>query len=420
MGQVISKDTARKRLQSIDLLRGLVIVLMALDHTRDFFGASGPNPRDLTDPTVFLTRWVTHFCAPTFILLAGVSAYLYGSHKRSVGQLSWFLFTRGLWLVFIEFTLVRFGWTLTFDLKLFFAGVIWVIGASMIVLAGLVYLPERAVAAIGLTMIAGHDLLDGVRAEHFGNLGWLWNFLHQPALLHIGAQSQFLVAYTLVPWAGVMAMGYALGPVFKLDPSDRRHLLLRGGTAPIAGFVLLRATNLYGDPAPWSVQGTSFGTLLSFINCEKYPPSLLYLMMTLGPALVLLALFEHVHGRIADWLTTFGRVPAQQTWPATLPVPVVSFIIGVRFCIATPQCLASHPRFAQVMRSVWVQFLGSLADCAGWLPRRGPPVWSRLRMGPGDLSCLLIEPPSRNSTRGPARSSTPSLDRAPPPARAMR
>ena len=222
----MSQDTAQKRLHSIDLLRGLAIVLMALDHTRDFFGASGPNPRDITDPAVFLTRWVTHFCAPTFIFLAGASAYLYGSHGRSVGQLSRFLLTRGLWLVFIEFTLVRFGWSLNFDLKLFFAGVMWVIGASMIVLAGLVTLPERAIAAIALIMIAGHNLLDSVRAERFGNLGWLWNFLHQPALLHIGGQSEFLVVYTLVPWAGVMAMGYAMGPVFKLDPGARRHLLL--------------------------------------------------------------------------------------------------------------------------------------------------------------------------------------------------
>jgi uncharacterized membrane protein len=304
---VISQDT--KRLRSIDLLRGLVIVLMALDHTRDFFGASGANPRDITDPAVFLTRWVTHFCAPTFIFLAGVSAYLYGRHTQSVGQLSRFLLTRGLWLVVIEFTLVRFGWNLNFDLKLFFAGVIWVIGASMIVLAGLVYLPQKAIGAIALIMIAGHNLLDGVSAERFGHLGWLWNILHQPALFHIGADSRFLVAYTLVPWVGVMATGYAMGPVFKLDASARRHVLLRAGTALIAGFVLLRAINLYGDPAPWGVQNSSLGTLLSFINCEKYPPSLLYLMMTLGPALVLLALFEHVHGRILDWLTTFGRVP---------------------------------------------------------------------------------------------------------------
>jgi uncharacterized membrane protein len=199
----VSQDTAQKRLRSIDLLRGLAIVLMALDHTRDFFGASGPNPRDIADPAVFLTRWVTHFCAPTFIFLAGVSAYFYGCRKRSVNKLSWFLLTRGLWLVFIELTLVRFGWNLTFDLKLFFAGVIWVIGASMIALAGLVYLPERAIAAIALIMIAGHNLLDGVPAEHFSNLGWLWNFLHQPGRIHIGTQSEFLVAYTLVPWGAL-------------------------------------------------------------------------------------------------------------------------------------------------------------------------------------------------------------------------
>jgi uncharacterized membrane protein len=306
---MVSQDTAQKRIRSIDLLRGLAIVLMALDHTRDFFGASGPNPRDIADPAVFLTRWITHFCAPAFIFLAGTSAYLYGRRKRSAGQLSWFLLTRGLWLIFIELTLVRFGWNLTFDSKLFFAGVIWVIGASMIVLAGLVFLPQRAIAAIALVMIAGHNLLDGIRADHFGNLGWLWNLLHQPGRIHIGTQSEFLVAYTLVPWADVMAMGYAFGPVFKLDLSARRHLLLWAGAALIAGFVLLRATNLYGDPAPWGVQDTSLATLSSFINCEKYPPSLLYLMMTLGPALVLLALFEYAHGRIADWHTTFGRVP---------------------------------------------------------------------------------------------------------------
>jgi uncharacterized membrane protein len=168
---MVSEDTAQKRIRSIDMLRGLANVLMALDHTRDFFGASGPNPRDIADPAVFLTRWITHFCAPTFIFLAGASAYLYGRRKRSAGQLSWFLLTRGLWLIFIELTLVRFGWNLTFDSKLFFAGVIWVIGASMIVLAALVYLPQRAIAAIALIRIAGHNLLDGIPAGSFGSVG---------------------------------------------------------------------------------------------------------------------------------------------------------------------------------------------------------------------------------------------------------
>ncbi len=394
----MSQDTAQKRLQSIDLLRGLAIVLMALDHTRDFFGASGPNPRDITDPAVFLTRWVTHFCAPTFIFLAGVSAYLYGSRKRSVGQLSWFLLTRGLWLVFIEFTLVRFGWTLTFDLKLFFAGVIWVIGASMIVLAGLVYLPERAIAAIALIMIAGHNLLDGVRAERFGNLGWLWNFLHQPALLHIGAQSKFLVVYTLVPWAGVMAMGYALGPVFKLDPGSRRHLLLWAGTALIAGFILLRATNLYGDPAPWSVQNSSLATLLSFINCEKYPPSLLYLMMTLGPALVLLALFE-----TCPWPDC--RL-AHDLWPRTL-----SLLCGApprHPCPCCRACLANCGRCRlYVRRSCPAETAGLWARSSRYLrpmaldtsdALSALPSVCRAQAGPAGL---VVELSLKRSTFGP-------------------
>jgi len=334
---------------------------------------------------VFLTRWVTHFCAPTFIFLAGASAYLYGSHKRSVGQLSWFLLTRGLWLIFIEFTLVRFGWNLNFDLKLFFAGVMWVIGASMIVLAGLVYLPERAIAAIALVMIAGHNLLDGVRAERFDNLGWLWNFFHQPALLHIGAQSEFLVVYPLVPWAGVMAMGYALGPVFKLDPSARRRLLLWGGTALIAGFILLRATNLYGDPAPWGVQDTALGTLLSFINCEKYPPSLLYLMMTLGPALVLLALFEHVHGRIADWLTTFGRVPflfyvVHLPVIHALAVGLAWFTVGdagFMFSRAVPPKLSGYGLGLPGIYAVWLFLLVMLYPLCHWFAalKRGRHDW---------------------------------------------
>jgi uncharacterized membrane protein len=299
----------RPRLDSIDLLRGLVMVLMALDHTRDFFGASGMNPRDVTDPALFLTRWITHYCAPIFIFLAGISACLYGARGRSTGEVSRFLLTRGFWLMLIEFTLVRFGWTFNFYFDFFITQVIWVIGASMVVLAGLVYLPRWAIATIALVMIAGHNLFDGVRAEHFGAAGWIWNFLHQPALLQIGPETKLLARYPLIPWAGVMAAGYALGPVFKLDATSRRRWLVWTGVAVTAGFVALRAVNLYGDPAAWSARSGWLGTVLSFINCEKYPPSLLYLMMTLGPALILLALFERARGRLADWITTFGRVP---------------------------------------------------------------------------------------------------------------
>jgi uncharacterized membrane protein len=300
---------ARPRLDSIDLLRGLVMVLMVLDHTRDFFGAGGMNPRDVADPGLFLTRWVTHFCAPIFIFLAGISAALYGARGRSVGQLSRFLLSRGLWLILVEFTLVRFGWSFSLHLDVFVAQVIWVIGASMVVLAGLVYLPRWAIAATGLIMIAGHNLFDTIHPEQFGAAGWLWNVLHQSGFVPLGSQTRLFVLYPLIPWCGVMAVGYAVGPVFKLDRGTREWLLFAAGLAVIMGFVVLRTANVYGDPAPWSVQGSALATVLSFLNCEKYPPSLLYLMMTLGPALILLALFEGAHGRLADWITAFGRVP---------------------------------------------------------------------------------------------------------------
>jgi uncharacterized membrane protein len=304
-----SDAVARPRLDAIDLLRGLVMVLMALDHTRDFFASSGVNPRDVADPALFLTRWITHYCAPTFIFLAGISAWLYGSRGRSTWEVSRFLATRGFWLILIEFTLVRFGWTFSLGLDCFITQVIWVIGASMVVLAGLIHLPRWAVAAVALVMIGGHNLFDGVRAEQFGAAGWLWNFLHQPAMLQLGGERRLFALYPLIPWVGVMAAGYAFGPVFTLEAAARRRILLALGLAVSAGFVVLRATNLYGDPAPWVAHESVLATALSFINCEKYPPSLLYLMMTLGPALILLALFERVRGRLAGWITTFGRVP---------------------------------------------------------------------------------------------------------------
>ena len=305
----VSRVVSRARLDSVDLLRGLVMLLMALDHTRDFFAASGPNPRDIADPALFLTRWVTHFCTPTFIFLAGVSAFLYGERGRRVGEVSWFLLTRGLWLILIEFTLMRLCWTFSIHADVFVIQVIWVTGASMVALAGLVHLPRWAIATIGLAMIAGHNLLDGIDAEELGHAGWLWKLLHEPGLIEIGPHARLFVLYVLVPWSGVMAAGYALGPVFRLDPARRRSFLLRTGAAVTAGFIVLRASNLYGDPAAWSVQASVLATVLAFIDCEKYPPSLLYLMMTLGPALILLALFERVHGALAGLVTTFGRVP---------------------------------------------------------------------------------------------------------------
>ena len=297
------------RLNSIDTLRGLVMIVMALDHTRDFFANGGFNPRDVTDAALFLTRWVTHFCAPTFIFLAGISAFLYGAQGRSTREVSRFLVTRGLWLVLIEFTVVRLGWSFDLHFNYFVAQVIFAIGVSMVALSAIVYLPRGAIAAIGLAMIAGHNALDGIKAEQLGAAAPLWHLLHQPGLFSIAPRVKFVVLYPLIPWIGVMAAGYALGPVFTQGRAARVQQLFMLGAAVTLGFVVLRATNLYGDPAPWAIQDNLLATVLSFINCEKYPPSLLYLGMTLGPALMLVAAFERVRGPVAKWIATFGRVP---------------------------------------------------------------------------------------------------------------
>jgi len=206
--------TGRVRLNSIDLLRGLIV--MALDHTRDFFAPGGFNPRDVTEPALFLTRWITHFCAPVFIFLAGISAFLYGT-KHTTRGVSRFLFTRGCWLILIEFTLVRVGWTFSLSFDHLVIQVIFVIGAAMIALAALVHLPRWAIAAIGLAMIVGHNMFDGVKGEQLGAAAPIWNLLHHPALLDLGFGLKVFVLYPVIPWIGVMAAGYALGPLLTLE-----------------------------------------------------------------------------------------------------------------------------------------------------------------------------------------------------------
>jgi len=307
-GRVAVETGGQARIVSIDILRGLVMAIMALDHTRDFFGTSGFNPRDVMEPALFLTRWVTHFCAPTFIFLAGLSAFLYG-RGRSTEELSRFLLIRGLWLILIDLTLIKFGWRFEVDPYRLGAGVIFVIGASMMALATLIWLPRWAIAGVALIMLGGHNLFDGVRAEELGGASWIWRVLHEPGLVPIGDGVNLYVLYPVIPWIGVMASGYLLGPVMQLEGKARQHLLFGLGAAVTLGFIVLRATNLYGDPAPWTPQQTLLSTVLSFLNCEKYPPSLLYLMMTLGPALMLLASFEHARGAFARLLATFGQVP---------------------------------------------------------------------------------------------------------------
>lgn len=297
---------ARPRLDAVDALRGLVMVVMTLDHVRDFLGTAGMNPRDPADAALFLTRWLTHFCAPVFVFLAGVSAFLYAERG---GHLRRFLWTRGLWLVVVELTIVRFGWTFDLLPRMVPLQVIWALGWSMVALAALVALPRRVVGAIGVVLIAGHNLLDGVRAETFGGFAWAWRLLHQPGFLHPALPGVF-VGYPLVPWVGVMAAGYAFGGVLTAPPTTRRRTTLGLGIGLTLAFVLLRMLATYGDPAGWRAQPTALATALAFVNCEKYPPSLLFLLMTLGPALVVLAACDTpaAAARLRP-IVTIGRVP---------------------------------------------------------------------------------------------------------------
>jgi uncharacterized membrane protein len=297
---------APARLPSIDILRGLAIVLMALDHVRDFFSDVRFDPLDLsqTDAPLFLTRWITHFCAPTFVFLAGVSAYLIGL-RCTRGQLSRFLLTRGVWLAVLEVTLMSFVWTFNVRYELgLFLQVIWALGISMVVLAALVHLPLRAVAVFSVVTIVGHNLLDGVEAQSFGAWAPLWSVLHVE-----GPIPHAFVAYPLIPWIAVMSLGYCMGAVFTLEPQRRREIFIYLGAASLTAFVLLRTPNVYGDPADWTLQSTTLHTLLSFVNVHKYPPSLQYLLLMLGSGMLLLAAFESARGRLSEILRTFGRVP---------------------------------------------------------------------------------------------------------------
>jgi uncharacterized membrane protein len=318
---------SRKRIDSIDLLRGIVMVIMMLDHTRDFVhnAALQFDPTDLsrTNVALFLTRWITHFCAPVFVFLAGTSVYLQFMRGKSKAQLSRFLVTRGLWLIFLEMTVVKLGITFNPDYRILgFFQVIWVIGVSMLVLAVLIHLPKSLIAAFGLLLIALHNLCDGVRVAGWRGPGsavpgiWakLWIVLHQPfeAFPLLWEPSPVvLLLYPLIPWIGVMAMGYVFGGLYQLDAQRRRRLLLIIGSATILVFVVIRAINIYGDPSQWSPQKNLVFTVLSFVNTTKYPPSLLFVLMTLGPSILALALFESVSGRgwIRSFFVTFGRVP---------------------------------------------------------------------------------------------------------------
>jgi uncharacterized membrane protein len=306
------------RLESIDLVRGLVMVFMAIDHTRDFFSYLRFEPESLSQTyyALFFTRWITHFCAPLFFFLAGTGAFLYGS-RRTPAQLSRFLWTRGLWLIVVEFTIVGFAWS--FIVPFGFFGVIWGLGASMVIMALAVRLPIRWLGTLCVLMIVGHDLLDGIRPRQFGSAAWVWTILHVRGGARLPGNIGEFVLFPLVPWVGVMAAGYVFGALYKRDQRERRRIMAMLGIAMVVAFVFLRATNLYGNPpvglggvsqGDWHIQSTFEKSLILFLDVEKYPPSLQFLLMTLGPSILLLGWLDGktVSG-IFKPLLVFGRVP---------------------------------------------------------------------------------------------------------------
>lgn len=344
---------ATSRIASVDLARGAVMILMAIDHVRVFSGlpAGGPTPG------IFFTRWLTHFCAPAFVFLAGTSAFLYA---RKHGSASRFLLTRGIWLVLLELTVLRFAWTFNFDYAHHaMAGVIWAIGWCMILMAALARLPVVANAVIGVAIIAGHNLLDsyvGSLAQSLGNdlPGALWRILYVgfwAGPITIGADGfNFIVLYSIVPWIGVMAAGWAFGAVITKPAAQRDRLCVAIGLGATALFALLRGFNLYGDPVPWTAaaapppDGDGMPPLLAFLNASKYPASLSFLLMTLGPTIALLPLLERARGALARFVAVFGRVPF---FYYVLHIPLIHalalLVSRIRTGTVSPWLFENHP-----------------------------------------------------------------------------
>lgn len=315
-GTAPQSPSLRPRLASLDVVRGVVMILMAIDHVRVYSG----NPAGGPTPGIFFTRWVTHFVAPAFVFLAGTAAYLHGSKLPSKRALSRFLVTRGLWLVFLELTVLRVAWTFNLDFAHYMmAGVIWMIGWCMVLLAGLIHLPLAVNAGAGIAIIALHNITDFfpgfMESLDKGPVGWFWDILYLGGGFQVGPHGPpLLVLFVIVPWIAVMMTGYAFGAVMQLPVERRRAIMLRLGIGAIVTFLVLRALDVYGDPHHWHVAvGAAAATRapapLRFLATNKYPASLLFLLMTLGPMFVGLAFAEGFRGRVADVLSTYGRVP---------------------------------------------------------------------------------------------------------------
>jgi uncharacterized membrane protein len=302
-----------RRIHSIDVTRGVVMVLMAIDHVRVYAGVPPGGPR----PGVFFTRWITNFVAPAFAFLSGTSAYLLGQRLGNRRALSQYLVTRGLILVLLELTVIRVAWTFNFDFGHYLlAGVIWMLGWCMVLLAALIWLPVAVIGAFGVAVIVLHNLLDFLSpaagtALQQSSLSWLWQIFYFGGPVQLGQNGPTLmVLYSIVPWIGVMAAGYAFGAVMTLEPARRNRICVALGASMIVLFLLLRTIDVYGDPRHWHVTGpTQMPDLFRFINTSKYPASLQFLLMTLGPVILLLPLAERARGKIGEFFSTFGRVP---------------------------------------------------------------------------------------------------------------
>ncbi|XYJ11743.1 DUF1624 domain-containing protein [Telluria sp. B2] len=306
---------AQRRIMSIDALRGLVMVFMLADHVRETFllhmQVSDPMDVAATPPSLFVSRLIAHLCAPVFVFLTGLSACLYAAkHRDGPAAAASFLARRGLFLVVLELTLINFAWTATFPPKVIYLQVIWAIGLSMLALACLVRLPRSALAALGLLIVAGHNLLDPVHFAAGHPLHALWAVLHERGWLEVGESLRLRTSYPVLPWIGIICLGYACGPWFAqgVAPQARQGRLLGWAAAALAGFVLLRALNVYGD-RPWGPGMTTEQAIMSFFNVTKYPPSLLFAALTLGIGLLLLVLLERRHGVLAANLAVLGAAP---------------------------------------------------------------------------------------------------------------
>jgi len=299
------------RLDNIDAVRGLVMVLMALDHVRDILQTTTLDVAQATDlhrtyPILFFTRWITHLCAPTFIFLAGVGICL-GLQRKSTSEMTWFLITRGLWLVFLEVFIVSYAWFPYSDFRFIPCSVLWAIGWSMIAMAALIWLPRWLIAALAVAIICGHNLTDPLDVTNWGQETWYWQWLHSGGPIEVTKYTTLNMSYPILAWIGVMAAGYSMGPLFYR--ADRRWLFTVIGLTCIAAYLILRMMNGYGDPRPWVIPSRPAFTPLSCLDCTKYPPSLSYLLMTFGPMFLLLAAFDRTPGPFENWLIVYGRVP---------------------------------------------------------------------------------------------------------------